>query len=344
MRILGIETSCDETGIAIYDDEAGLLGHQLHSQIDIHKAYGGVVPELASRDHIRRCLPMIHDLLEATRTTPSQLDAIAFTEGPGLIGALLVGASIARSLGYAWGIPSIGIHHMEGHLLAAELTESPPPYPMVALLVSGGHTQLMASEKPGDYQLLGESVDDAAGEAFDKAAKMLGLGYPGGPEIARLAESGRSDRFSFPRPMTKKPGLDFSFSGLKTHTRLTIESLGTMTDQDKADIARAFQDAVVETIVIKCERAILETGHADLVMAGGVSANLELRRALKVFGEQHHVNIHYPDLKFCTDNGAMIAVAGLMRQKEWSRDQWRIDARARWPMTDLSPIEDPGAT
>ena len=341
MRILGIETSCDETGIAIYDDQEGLLGHSLHSQIDIHAAYGGVVPELASRDHIRRCLPMIDDLMAQTRTKPEDLDAIAFTEGPGLIGALLVGASIARSLGYAWGIPSIGIHHMEGHLLASELTDSPPPYPLVALLVSGGHTQLMASTRPGHYELLGESVDDAAGEAFDKAAKMLGLGYPGGPEIAKLALLGNSERFDFPRPMTKKPGLDFSFSGLKTHTLITLQSLGTVTDQDKADIARAFQDAVVETIVIKCERAILQTGFSELVMAGGVSANLELRAALAKLGQKHHITIHYPDLKFCTDNGAMIAVAGLMRQSLWDKQNWRIDARARWPMIELEPIRSP---
>ncbi len=341
MRILGIETSCDETGIAIYDDQQGLLGHSLHSQIDIHAAYGGVVPELASRDHIRRCLPMIDDLMAQTRTKPEDLDAIAFTEGPGLIGALLVGASIARSLGYAWGIPSIGIHHMEGHLLASELTDSPPPYPLVALLVSGGHTQLMASTRPGHYELLGESVDDAAGEAFDKAAKMLGLGYPGGPEIAKLALLGNTGRFDFPRPMTKKPGLDFSFSGLKTHTLVTLQSLGTVTDQDKADIARAFQDAVVETIVIKCERAILQTGFSELVMAGGVSANLELRAALAKLGQKHHITIHYPDLKFCTDNGAMIAVAGLMRQSLWDKQNWRIDARARWPMIELEPIRSP---
>lgn len=338
MRILGIETSCDETGIAIYDDERGLLGHALHSQIDIHAAFGGVVPELASRDHIRRCLPMIHDLMAQTETTPDQLDAIAFTEGPGLIGALLVGASIARALGYAWGIPSIGIHHMEGHLLAAELTESPPPYPMVALLVSGGHTQLMASTQPGHYELLGESVDDAAGEAFDKAAKMLGLGYPGGPEIAKLALRGSPGRFTFPRPMTKKPGLDFSFSGLKTHTLVTLQSLGTPSEQDKADIARAFQEAVVETIVIKCERAMQQTGFAELVMAGGVSANLELRSALASLGEKYHITIHYPDLKFCTDNGAMIAVAGMMRKSMWDKKNWRIDARARWPMIELDPI------
>jgi N6-L-threonylcarbamoyladenine synthase len=335
VRVLGIETSCDETGIALYDDSLGLMADLLYSQIDVHKAYGGVVPELASRDHIRKCLPMIDQILAQTETKPDQIDAIAYTEGPGLIGALLVGASIAKSLALAWNIPAIGIHHMEGHLQATQLTETPTQYPFVALLVSGGHTQLMACSQPGEYEILGESMDDAAGEAFDKVAKMLGLGYPGGPQVAALATHGAKGRFHFPRPMTQKPGLNFSFSGLKTHTMNTLRALKDPSDQDRADIARAFEDAVVETIKIKCTRALAQTGYPTLVLAGGVSANTSLRVGLQTLSQTLQIEVNYPDLKFCTDNGAMIAIAGLLRRSQWRRDNHEIIARPRWPMTEL---------
>ena len=338
MRVLGIETSCDETGIALYDDSLGLMADLLYSQIDVHKAYGGVVPELASRDHIRKCLPMIDQILAQTETKPDQIDAIAYTEGPGLIGALLVGASIAKSLALAWNIPAIGIHHMEGHLQATQLTETPTQYPFVALLVSGGHTQLMACSQPGEYEILGESMDDAAGEAFDKVAKMLGLGYPGGPQVAALATQGAKSRFHFPRPMTQKPGLNFSFSGLKTHTMNTLRALKDPSDQDRADIARAFEDAVVETIKIKCTRALAQTGYPTLVLAGGVSANTSLRAGLQALSQSLQVEVSYPDLKFCTDNGAMIAIAGLLRRSQWQHDNHEIIARPRWPMTELQGL------
>ncbi|MDB3986137.1 tRNA (adenosine(37)-N6)-threonylcarbamoyltransferase complex transferase subunit TsaD [Pseudomonadales bacterium] len=338
MRVLGIETSCDETGIALYDDSLGLMADLLYSQIDVHKAYGGVVPELASRDHIRKCLPMIDQILAQTETKPDQIDAIAYTEGPGLIGALLVGASIAKSLALAWNIPAIGIHHMEGHLQATQLTETPTQYPFVALLVSGGHTQLMACSQPGEYEILGESMDDAAGEAFDKVAKMLGLGYPGGPQVAALATHGAKGRFHFPRPMTQKPGLNFSFSGLKTHTMNTLRALKNPSDQDRADIARAFEDAVVETIKIKCTRALAQTGYPTLVLAGGVSANTSLRASLQALSQTLQVAVNYPDLKFCTDNGAMIAIAGLLRRSQWQHDNHEIIARPRWPMTELQGL------
>ena len=338
MRVLGIETSCDETGIALYDDSLGLMADLLYSHIDVHKAYGGVVPELASRDHIRKCLPMIDQILAQTETKPDQIDAIAYTEGPGLIGALLVGASIAKSLALAWNIPAIGIHHMEGHLQATQLTETPTQYPFVALLVSGGHTQLMACSQPGEYEILGESMDDAAGEAFDKVAKMLGLGYPGGPQVAALATHGAKGRFHFPRPMTQKPGLNFSFSGLKTHTMNTLRALKDPSDQDRADIARAFEDAVVETIKIKCTRALAQTGYPTLVLAGGVSANTSLRAGLQALSQSLQVAVSYPDLKFCTDNGAMIAIAGLLRRSQWQHDNHEIIARPRWPMTELQGL------
>ena len=338
MRVLGIETSCDETGIALYDDSLGLMADLLYSQIDVHKAYGGVVPELASRDHIRKCLPMIDQILAQTETKPDQIDAIAYTEGPGLIGALLVGASIAKSLALAWNIPAIGIHHMEGHLQATQLTETPTQYPFVALLVFGGHTQLMACSQPGEYEILGESMDDAAGEAFDKVAKMLGLGYPGGPQVAALATHGAKGRFHFPRPMTQKAGLNFSFSGLKTHTMNTLRALKDPSDQDRADIARAFEDAVVETIKIKCTRALAQTGYPTLVLAGGVSANTSLRASLQALSQTLQVAVNYPDLKFCTDNGAMIAIAGLLRRSQWQHDNHEIIARPRWPMTELQGL------
>lgn len=334
MRVLGIETSCDETGIAIYDDHSGIIANALYSQIDLHREFSGVVPELASRDHIRKTLPMIDEVLRETETT--SLDGIAYTSGPGLVGALLVGASIAKSLALAWNIPSLGIHHMEGHLLAALLAEDPPDYPFIALLVSGGHTQLMACIEPERYELLGESQDDAAGEAFDKVAKMLGLPYPGGPAIAAIAEYGTAGRFDFPRPMTNKPGLDFSFSGLKTYTLNTINDLGTVSEQDKADIAFAFQDAVVDTIRIKCERAIEQTGLHSLVIAGGVSANISLRDRLEEFADSKGLKVYYPAGDLCTDNGAMIAYAGFLRLTAGHREDLSINVRPRWPMTELN--------
>ena len=336
MNVLGIETSCDETGIAIYNDQKGIVVNDVYSQVDLHRDYGGVVPELASRDHIRRTLPMIHTALTKAELSPDQINSIAYTAGPGLIGALLVGASVAKSLAFAWQIPALGIHHMEGHMLAARLADEAPEYPFVALLVSGGHTQLMACERAHEYELLGESQDDAAGEAFDKVAKMLDLPYPGGPAIAKLAASGDKNRFDFPRPMTNKPGLNFSFSGLKTFTMNTVNSFKRPQAQDRADIAAAFQEAVVDTIRIKCERALTATGLNTLVMAGGVSANLELRARLEQMAAKKGYRIYYPPHHLCTDNGAMIAYAGYLRQKAGGAEGLAIDVRPRWPMTELN--------
>ncbi len=336
MNVLGIETSCDETGIAIYNDQKGIVVNDVYSQVDLHRDYGGVVPELASRDHIRRTLPMIHTALTKAELSPDQINSIAYTAGPGLIGALLVGASVAKSLAFAWQIPALGIHHMEGHMLAARLADEAPEYPFVALLVSGGHTQLMACERAHEYELLGESQDDAAGEAFDKVAKMLDLPYPGGPAIAELAASGDKNRFDFPRPMTNKPGLNFSFSGLKTFTMNTVNSFKRPEAQDRADIAAAFQEAVVDTIRIKCERALSATGLNTLVMAGGVSANLELRARLEQMAAKKGYRIYYPPHHLCTDNGAMIAYAGYLRQKAGGAEGLAIDVRPRWPMTELN--------
>ncbi|XOV87230.1 MAG: tRNA (adenosine(37)-N6)-threonylcarbamoyltransferase complex transferase subunit TsaD [Pseudomonadota bacterium] len=335
MRVLGIETSCDETGVAIYDSEAGIVADLLFSQVRLHAEYGGVVPELASRDHIRKTLPMIEQAMQQSGTTRQDLAAIAYTAGPGLVGALMVGASIAKSLALAWQIPAIGVHHMEGHLLAPMLEANKPAYPFIALLVSGGHTQLLACKALGQYQLLGESVDDAAGEAFDKVAKMLGLGYPGGPEVARLAESGTPGRFRFPRPMTDRPGFDFSFSGLKTFTMNTLRDLGDASLQDRADIALAFQDAVVDTIRIKCGRALKETGQKSLIVAGGVSANLALRTALDKMVAKSGCRVFYPGPKFCTDNGAMIAYAGHERLRGGHQEDLGINVHPRWPMTEI---------
>ena len=336
MNILGIETSCDETGVAVYREGQGVVANQLFSQIDLHREYGGVVPELASRDHIRRTLPMIDEALQEANCDGNAIDAIAYTAGPGLVGALLVGASVAKSLAFAWQVPAIGVHHMEGHLLAAQLADDAPDYPFVALLVSGGHSQLMACYEPHRYELLGESQDDAAGEAFDKVAKMLGLPYPGGPAIAQLALAGDLDRFSFPRPMTNKPGLNFSFSGLKTYTLNTIHDLGTLTGQDRADIAAAFQEAVVDTMRIKCERAMDSTGLDRLVVAGGVSANIELRSRLDESAGKHRRRVFYPPLSLCTDNGAMIAYAGYLRLLNRHQEDPGIHVRPRWPMTELN--------
>jgi|TARA_Y100000310_G_scaffold198916_2_gene198898 N6-L-threonylcarbamoyladenine synthase len=341
MRVLGIETSCDETGVAIYDDEAGLLVDLLYSQVSLHAEFGGVVPELASRDHIRKTLPMINDAMQQTGTAPSEIDGIAYTSGPGLVGALLVGASISKALGLAWNVPTIGVHHMEGHLLAPMLEERRPGYPFVALLVSGGHTQLVSVEGLGRYQLLGESLDDAAGEAFDKAAKMLALGYPGGPAIAAAAASGVDGRFRFPRPMTDRPGVDFSFSGLKTFTMNTIRDLSAqseLTEQDRADIALAFQQAVVDTLTIKCRRALEQTGLDTLVIAGGVSANQSLRESLHTMSDAISASLFYARPQLCTDNGAMIAYAGCQRLKGGHTEGLEILARPRWPMDTLPPL------
>ncbi|MCY4295771.1 MAG: tRNA (adenosine(37)-N6)-threonylcarbamoyltransferase complex transferase subunit TsaD, partial [Gammaproteobacteria bacterium] len=315
MIVLGIETSCDETGIGLYCSERGLLADGLYSQVDIHARYGGVIPELASRDHVRKTLPLIREVLAEAGLALDDLDGIAYTAGPGLVGALLVGASIGRALADGLGIPALGVHHMEGHLLAPLLEGGGLAFPFLALLVSGGHSQLVRADGIGRYQMLGESLDDAAGEAFDKVAKMLGLPYPGGPHLAKLAESGDPARFDFPRPMTNRPGLDFSFSGLKTHARTVIakqrESEGGLNGQTRADIARAFEEAMVDTLAIKCRRAIRQTGLESLVIAGGVSANQRLRRVL---GEQLGADaVHYAAPRYCTDNGAMIAYAGCRR-------------------------------
>ena len=341
MLVLGLETSCDETGVALYDSEQGLLADALFSQIDLHRVYGGVVPELASRDHVKRMLPLIRQVLAEAGREAAQIDAVAYTAGPGLVGALLVGASCAQALALAWGVPAVGVHHMEGHLLAPMLEEQAPAFPFVALLVSGGHTQLVRVDGIGRYELLGESVDDAAGEAFDKTAKLMGLRYPGGPEIARLAEQGTPGRFVFPRPMTDRPGLDFSFSGLKTFTLNTWQRCRSASDeseQTRCDIALAFQQAVVETLTIKCRRALKQTGLKSLVIAGGVSANHALRQALeKMLGELNG-QVFYARPRFCTDNGAMIAYAGCQRLLAGQHDGPAIGVQARWPMELLPAI------
>ncbi|AOE83054.1 tRNA (adenosine(37)-N6)-threonylcarbamoyltransferase complex transferase subunit TsaD [Pseudomonas sp. TCU-HL1] len=341
MLVLGLETSCDETGVALYDSERGLLADALFSQIDLHRVYGGVVPELASRDHVKRLLPLLREVLEEADRKPEDIDGIAYTAGPGLVGALLVGASCAQALAFAWGVPALGVHHMEGHLLAPMLEEQPPQFPFVALLVSGGHTQLVRVDGIGQYALLGESVDDAAGEAFDKTAKLIGLGYPGGPEIARLAQSGTPGRFTFPRPMTDRPGLDFSFSGLKTfalNTWQQCRNAGDDGDQTRCDIALAFEQAVVETLTIKCRRALKQTGLKRLVIAGGVSANQSLRKSLgKMLGE-FKGDVFYARPRFCTDNGAMIAYAGCQRLLAGQQDGPAISVQARWPMEQLPAV------
>lgn len=342
MRVLGIETSCDETGIALYDDERGLLADALYSQVDLHREFGGVVPELASRDHIRKTLPLVEQVLSDAGLQRTDIDGIAYTAGPGLIGALMVGAMIGRAMAFSLGVPAIGVHHMEGHLLAPMLEENPPAFPFVALLVSGGHTQLVRVDGIGRYRMLGESVDDAAGEAFDKTAKMLGLDYPGGPQVAKLAEAGTAGRFTFPRPMVKHPGLDFSFSGLKTFTLNTVQAQragdGSLDEQVKADIAHAFQQAVVETLVIKCRRALKQEGVSRLVIAGGVSANRQLRQQLEQVLAKQKAQVFYARPAFCTDNGAMIAFAGCQRLRAGQLESLDITVRPRWPMEQLPAV------
>jgi len=334
MRVLGIETSCDETGVAIYDSEQGLLSHQLYSQVDLHARYGGVVPELASRDHVRVLLPLISQALQQANCKSSDIDGIAYTSGPGLMGALLVGACLGRSLAFTWQKPAIGVHHMEGHLLAVMLEQNKPDFPFVALLVSGGHSMLVHVHGLGNYQILGESIDDAAGEAFDKTAKLLGLGYPGGAALAKLAEKGNADRFNFPRPLINRPTLDFSFSGLKTAVRNTLMQVPG-TDQDKADIAASFQKAVVDTLVIKSQRALQQTGCHNLVVAGGVGANQSLRDTLQSYATQHQGNVYFPRTEFCTDNGAMIAYVGCQRLMAGKRADLHIKVTPRCSLAEI---------
>lgn len=335
MKILGIETSCDDTGAAVYDTERGLLAHGVADQLATHAEYGGVVPELAARDHIRKLGPLVKEVLRRANVSREELDGIAYTRGPGLAGALLVGAGFGRSMAWALGIPAVGVHHMEGHLLAPMLETDKPEFPFLALLVSGGHTLLADVQGIGCYEILGESLDDAAGEAFDKTAKLLGLGYPGGPVLSKAAERGNPERFRFPRPMVDRPGLDFSFSGLKTFALNTIQE-HELDPQTVADIAWAFQDAVVDTMTIKCRRALKQTGHKRLVMAGGVSANRELRKRLGGLEQELGVRVYYPGLEFCTDNAAMIALAGSIRLQHGESEPDAFDIRPRWPMTELT--------
>ena len=338
MRVLGLETSCDDTGVAIYDAEAGLLGHKLYTQTRLHAQYGGVVPELASRDHIRKLLPLIHELMTDCRCTRHDIQGLAYTTGPGLAGALLVGASVGRSLAWAWEVPAIGIHHMEGHLLAPMLEAEAPTFPFLALLVSGGHTLLADVQAVGVYKILGESLDDAVGEAFDKTAKLLGLGYPGGPALARAAAQGKRGRFHFPRPMTDRPGLDFSFSGLKTAALMATQQQA-LDATTVADIAWAFQDAAVDTLAIKTERALAHTGYTRLVVAGGVGANQCLRQRLAQMTIARGARVYYPRPEFCTDNGAMIAYAGYRRLRAGQHEGLAFGARPRWSLAELGPLE-----
>ena len=340
MRILAIETSCDESAVAVLDQQRGLLAHELWSQIDLHRAFGGVVPELASRDHLRRLLPLLKSALERAATSAADIDGVAYTAGPGLVGALLTGAALARSLSFGWKLPAIGVHHLEGHLLAPMLESPAPPFPHVALLVSGGHTMLIEVRAIGDYRMLGQTRDDAAGEAFDKSAKLLGLPYPGGPELARLAASGRPGHYTFPRPMLDRPGFEFSFSGLKTAVMQTLR-VAMLSEQQRADVAFAVQDAIVATLCGKALRAVEYTGHLALVVAGGVGANRELRSRLAREASVLGAQVYFPRLEFCTDNAAMIAVAGLHRLLANEQTRGGIEVRARWPLTELRP---PGAS
>jgi len=338
MRVIGIETSCDETAVAVYDQERGLLSHRLYSQVAMHQDYGGVVPELASRDHVRRLLPLVREALDAAGSDRQSIDGVAYTAGPGLIGALLTGAGFARGMAYAWGKPAIAVHHLEGHLLAPLLEDPAPDFPFLALLVSGGHTQLVDVGGLGQYRILGETLDDAAGEAFDKTAKMLGLPYPGGAALAALADKGVAGRFVFPRPMLDRPGLKFSFSGLKTAALVALRGRD-LSDGLKADVARGFQEAVVDTLAEKARRALCATGHRRLVVAGGVGANRKLRERLNAIASENAAQLYFPRTEFCTDNGAMIALAGCLRLAARSPAALTgqglgLGARARWPLAD----------
>ncbi|HEX7647702.1 MAG TPA: tRNA (adenosine(37)-N6)-threonylcarbamoyltransferase complex transferase subunit TsaD [Noviherbaspirillum sp.] len=342
MLVLGVESSCDETGLALYDTQRGLLAHALHSQVAMHQEYGGVVPELASRDHIRRAIPLLENVLAKAEVPRNAIDAIAYTQGPGLAGALLVGASVACGLGLALDKPVLGVHHLEGHLLSPLLAKEPPQFPFVALLISGGHTQLMQVEGVGQYTLLGETLDDAAGEAFDKSAKLLGLGYPGGPAISRLAEFGDAGVYKLPRPMLHSKDLNFSFSGLKTAVlTLVHQHIANICEQDKANVARAFVDAIVEVLVAKCLAALKQTGMKRLVIAGGVGANRQLREALNAAAQKRRFKVYYPELEFCTDNGAMIAFAGAMRLQinpDAAKREYGFNVRPRWPLDELRAV------
>lgn len=345
MRVLGIETSCDETGVAVYDTAlagaAGLRAHAVYSQIALHARYGGVVPELASRDHVRKLLPLIRQTLQEAGLGIRDLDGVAYTAGPGLVGALLVGAGVGRALAWALDLPALGVHHMEGHLLAPLMEDDPPQAPFVALLVSGGHTQLVAVEQIGRYRLLGQTLDDAAGEAFDKTAKMMGLPYPGGPQLAALAEQGTPGRYRFARPMTDRPGLDFSFSGLKTQVLLAWRD-SDQSDATRRDIARGFEDAVVDTLVIKCQRALEAAGSKVLVVAGGVGANQRLRARLQESAARHGGRVCFPRPALCTDNGAMIAFAGALRLQAGQHDDAQIKVTPRWDMATLQALAPAG--
>jgi N6-L-threonylcarbamoyladenine synthase len=339
MIVLGVESSCDETGLALYDTERGLLAHALHSQVAMHEEYGGVVPELASRDHVKRAIPLLEKILLDSGLSLSAIDAIAYTQGPGLAGALLVGASIANGLALALGKSVLGVHHLEGHLLSPMLSKNAPEFPFVALLVSGGHTQLMRVDGVGEYTLLGETLDDAAGEAFDKSAKLLGLGYPGGPAISRLAEYGDPKAYTLPRPMLHSKNLDFSFSGLKTAVLTLVKNHPSeLNENDKANIARSFVDAIVDVLVSKCQSALKETGLKSLVIAGGVGANAQLREALNTAAHKKHFQVFYPELELCTDNGAMIAFAGalrLQRNPNAASSDYGFTVKPRWPLHEL---------
>ncbi len=342
MKVLGIETSCDETGVAVYDAVQGLLAHELYSQVDLHARYGGVVPELASRDHVRKLLPLVQTTMESAGLKPADLDGVAYTAGPGLIGALLVGSTMAEGLAMGWGLPAVPVHHLEAHLLAAMLEDPVPGFPFVALLVSGGHTMLVDVAQPGLYRVLGQTLDDAAGEAFDKTAKLLGLPYPGGAALAKLATRSPGGRFDFPRPMLKKPGLDFSFSGLKTAVMMAVRELeqrpGGISDSDRADIAKSFEQAVVETLTVKALRAMRETGRKALVVAGGVGANRSLREVLRSETEAAGGKVFYPRPELCTDNGAMVAHAGLLRLQAGQISDGSVMARPRWELESLAAI------
>ncbi|QYR52933.1 tRNA (adenosine(37)-N6)-threonylcarbamoyltransferase complex transferase subunit TsaD [Lysobacter soyae] len=342
MRVLGIESSCDETGVAVYDTAfggaAGLRAHEVYSQIDLHAAYGGVVPELASRDHVRKLLPLVRETLREAGLSTTELDGVAYTAGPGLVGALMVGAGFARALAFALEIPAVAVHHMEGHLLAPLMEDDPPEPPFVALLVSGGHTQLVHVARIGDYRLLGETLDDAAGEAFDKTAKLMGLPYPGGPQLAKLAGIGRPGLFKFSRPMVDRPGLDFSFSGLKTQVLLAWRG-SDQSDQTRADIALAFEEAVVDTLRIKCERALDAAGCDTLVVAGGVGANRKLREQLQTMAAKRGGRVCFPRPELCTDNGAMIAFAGALRLQAGESVDAQVKVRPRWDMAELPTLD-----
>jgi N6-L-threonylcarbamoyladenine synthase len=337
MKVLGIESSCDETGIAVYDTVDGQIWQRLYSQIEQHREYGGVVPELASRDHVVKAAPLVGEILDEIGGI-DVIDAIAYTRGPGLVGALMVGANLARGLAWALDLPVLGVHHMEGHLLAPMLAAEQPKLPFVALLVSGGHTMLVDVRSLGEYRILGESLDDAVGEAFDKTAKLLGLPYPGGPELAALADTVTSSRFEFPRPMTNRPGLEFSFSGLKTSVLNQVKQHEPLDDDLRGEIAHAFQHAVVDTLRIKCRRALEQTGYQSLVVAGGVGANRRLREVLVQQAEELNAGVYFPALEYCTDNGAMIAYAGALRLSKGQHDEAVSDVLARWSLESLSPI------